>query len=88
MPLAHVIRSGEVLVDDSTYTAVDLHFTDGSRQWVVTAYALAFGVLLSPLALAQVAGPAEPIVMRSGKPLDLLLTQAELRALVEERPLV
>jgi hypothetical protein len=43
---------------------------------------VAFGALLAGPAFAQAAGPAETIVTRSGKPLDLLLSQAELRAVV------
>jgi MFS family permease len=31
-----------------------LHFTDGERQWVVTAYALAFGSLLPSTAGSEI----------------------------------
>jgi hypothetical protein len=43
---------------------------------------VAAGTLLAGLAVAQATGATETIVTRSGKPLDLLLTQAELRAVV------
>ncbi len=40
------------------------------------------GLLLSGILQAQDAKPPEPIVARTNQPLDLLLTQAELRSII------
>ena len=36
----------------------DLQFSDANRQWVITAYSLAFGGLLSPAAASVTCGDA------------------------------
>lgn len=60
----------------------------GQRVWVMPGILLALGFAVAAPAAQEPAGdpagerPSEPLVARSGQPLDLLLTQSELREFV------